>query len=319
MERYFSFRKENVLVGADTERIQNAYLASSDFLLSSIQPMIGFKNVNNPNQYYIFHTRGGDLQSVFFPFQEGELYYSILDMSLNDGKGEVLQDQKDILLQGGITGGMVALQGNCGAVWVLVHEHNSNRFLAYELSLPNDTIVCEGNDLIIQPVTNVSDLVWQDGTMSDNYTVSESGTYWVSAMAQGCDARDTIAVTRISMETNLPSDTVLCNGETITLNVDDQYFEEIIWNDSVESPSLEINSSGIYSVEVMKGDCVRFQSIQVDEIACSDCNLYIPNAFSPNKDGKNDVLPYLTNCSLSLFEIRIFDRWGNEVFYSNKS
>ncbi len=45
-------------------------------------------------------------------------------------------------------------------------------------------------------------------------------------------------------------------------------------------------------------------------------NLYIPDAFSPNGDGLNDVFEvkgrYIKN-----YEMEIFDRWGQEIFQSN--
>jgi len=45
--------------------------------------------------------------------------------------------------------------------------------------------------------------------------------------------------------------------------------------------------------------------------------VYVPNAFTPNGDGKNDVfLPVLTQEVLS-YELIIYDRWGNVVFRSN--
>ncbi|OWY23335.1 hypothetical protein C7N43_07130 [Sphingobacteriales bacterium UPWRP_1] len=42
----------------------------------------------------------------------------------------------------------------------------------------------------------------------------------------------------------------------------------------------------------------------------------IPNAFSPNNDGKNDILGITTNCVLQNFELAIFNRWGQRVFYA---
>lgn len=45
---------------------------------------------------------------------------------------------------------------------------------------------------------------------------------------------------------------------------------------------------------------------------------YVPKAFTPNADGLNDVfLPKASGFAADGFEMRIFDRWGNEVFYSN--
>jgi gliding motility-associated-like protein len=39
----------------------------------------------------------------------------------------------------------------------------------------------------------------------------------------------------------------------------------------------------------------------------------IPNAFSPNGDGENDVFR-LTGRNIATFELYIYDRWGNEMF-----
>jgi gliding motility-associated-like protein len=45
---------------------------------------------------------------------------------------------------------------------------------------------------------------------------------------------------------------------------------------------------------------------------------YIPKAFTPNSDGVNDVfLPKATGLSPEGFEMRIYDRWGNLIFFSN--
>ena len=45
-------------------------------------------------------------------------------------------------------------------------------------------------------------------------------------------------------------------------------------------------------------------------------NLYVPNAFSPNNDGYNDVLLVRGNF-IQTFYMAIYDRWGNKVFESN--
>lgn len=43
--------------------------------------------------------------------------------------------------------------------------------------------------------------------------------------------------------------------------------------------------------------------------------LYIPTAFSPNNDGKNDAFRVVGD-QIEQFEISVFDRWGNEVYES---
>lgn len=44
--------------------------------------------------------------------------------------------------------------------------------------------------------------------------------------------------------------------------------------------------------------------------------LLIPNAFTPNDDGVNDVY-YIPDANFLQFEFSVFDRWGNRVFYTN--
>jgi gliding motility-associated-like protein len=40
----------------------------------------------------------------------------------------------------------------------------------------------------------------------------------------------------------------------------------------------------------------------------------MPNAFTPNGDGVNDVFRIPPRTSFSLKEFSVFDRWGNRVF-----
>jgi gliding motility-associated-like protein len=53
-------------------------------------------------------------------------------------------------------------------------------------------------------------------------------------------------------------------------------------------------------------------------VVCSDTrmNLFVPNAFSPNGDGKNDVFQ-VRGTYLAAFELKIFNRWGELLFESN--
>ena len=60
------------------------------------------------------------------------------------------------------------------------------------------------------------------------------------------------------------------------------------------------------------GSCYSSDTLNV--IVMDDCGeMYIPNAFSPNNDGHNDVL-YLKGHCLQIFTFMIFNRWGEKVF-----
>jgi gliding motility-associated-like protein len=46
----------------------------------------------------------------------------------------------------------------------------------------------------------------------------------------------------------------------------------------------------------------------------SSCYLAVPNAFTPNNDGKNDFLRVLNAIKTEKLEFKIFNRWGQLVF-----
>lgn len=49
-----------------------------------------------------------------------------------------------------------------------------------------------------------------------------------------------------------------------------------------------------------------------------DYTLYIPNAFTPNHDGKNDLFrPEGISIDPAQYEFMIYDRWGNQIFHTN--
>lgn len=49
-----------------------------------------------------------------------------------------------------------------------------------------------------------------------------------------------------------------------------------------------------------------------------ECKLYVPNIFSPNDDGINDLFLAATDCTVSDFQMKIFSRWGRLVFESKR-
>ncbi|HKC69247.1 MAG TPA: gliding motility-associated C-terminal domain-containing protein, partial [Bacteroidia bacterium] len=65
-----------------------------------------------------------------------------------------------------------------------------------------------------------------------------------------------------------------------------------------------------------KNGCTSTDSVTVNvDIICKD--VFVATAFSPNGDGMNDLLHVKSNCTISQFSFKIFDRWGEKVFESN--
>ena len=64
---------------------------------------------------------------------------------------------------------------------------------------------------------------------------------------------------------------------------------------------------------------ITIRKCQQDSVFPVDCNVLLPNSFSPNEDGKNDFFQPVTSCSFEKYEMIIYDRWGQQLFISNSN
>lgn len=78
----------------------------------------------------------------------------------------------------------------------------------------------------------------------------------------------------------------------------------------------EIMLVGTSKIEGADASCIDTVYANVNAISC--CNLYIPNAFSPNGDGKNDILSIKTQDRFKGFIFEIYNRWGQLIFSTNQ-
>jgi large repetitive protein len=77
--------------------------------------------------------------------------------------------------------------------------------------------------------------------------------------------------------------------------------------------TLMVNQPAIYTVMVLDTltTCMGFFDINVDE---RNCDLTVPNVFTPNGDGINDVFEILNLEHYPGAQMVIFNRWGKKVF-----
>jgi len=76
---------------------------------------------------------------------------------------------------------------------------------------------------------------------------------------------------------------------------------------------------GYYSVEVIDGDgCKVVDTIFINPGNCC-IEIFLPNAFSPNGDGRNDEFRVNGTAGIKLRQFEIFNRWGQKVWETYNS
>jgi gliding motility-associated-like protein len=180
------------------------------------------------------------------------------------------------------------------------------------VQLPVDTVLCPGEQLLLDigngPLATYS---WNTGSTDSIILVTQPGIY-IGTASSICTASDTIVVDYYAPLLPQLKDTAVCDGFTVILSY--QAIDAIyLWSTGETSPSIVVNDSGMYSLEVITSCDTLIDSAWVYFQDCAECRIFIPNAFSPGNDGLNERFEPITNCSYVEYTLKIFDRWGKIV------
>ena len=166
--------------------------------------------------------------------------------------------------------------------------------------------------------------------LADPTAVADSGTCVVSVIdANGCTDEATVSV--VSVECLCVADftsDVRCLQEPahFTLQADSAVlgaqwaFSGYAIGSAETDPVMRFTSEGDVLVTLratLSCGVVDVQrTIHVDD--CSDsCSVWIPSAFTPDNDGKNDSWNWNGACAPDDFSLLVYDRWGELVFSSD--
>jgi len=118
-------------------------------------------------------------------------------------------------------------------------------------------------------------------------------------------------------------DTAVLAGQPVPLDaidVNNSGFTQYVWspasgltNAAVKDPTAQITGNITYTVTATTADgCSGAGSIVIAVVGSS--NIVVPNAFTPNGDGHNDVLKVDAIGIRDFKYFSVFNRWGQEVF-----
>ncbi|MBO9571744.1 MAG: gliding motility-associated C-terminal domain-containing protein [Chitinophagaceae bacterium] len=210
---------------------------------------------------------------------------------------------------------------NSGLYWLQVNNgkcfHRDSvelTFNALSVNIGADTTICENETLMLDAGNQLLDYTWQDGSKNNSFAVNARGLYIVTVSNGTCTAKDSVQVNYIKKPVfNLGEDKMFCNGDIITLGNQLDNIYSYLWEDGSTSAKRTVNKPGTFRLTA-SNECGSF----TDEVVVlpGGCKLAIPNAFTPDGDGKNDVFKISKTYGLSSFYMQVFNRWGHKIFES---
>lgn len=182
------------------------------------------------------------------------------------------------------------------------------------VNLGADTTLCETQTItLVAGAAGEQTYLWQDGSTGTFFTVTQPGRYFVTANRKGCLATDTILVNYLAKPLlDLGPDQSICSGIPYTIAPHLQGVS-YLWQDGSTDSIYQARYPGLYELMVSNrcgtaSDAIRLQT--------AVCDIYVPNAFTPNQDGKNDNFRIGYGENIIRFEMRVFNRYGKTIFIS---
>lgn len=195
-----------------------------------------------------------------------------------------------------------------------------------------DTSVLKITNLILEDtltcIWSPTDKVIIDPITGQSYVTSNKDQWlYLNCTNQfGCSLNDSLLVDVFEYKppltvTAIPDTTTLGGTSQLIATLDKAY--TYIWTPAgslsatnIYNPIASPITTTEYKVQIINEDGCRNEAfIKIYIVSCDEPFTFIPNAFSPNGDGINDVFSlrgeYVTN-----MDMMIFNRWGEKVFHS---
>ncbi len=166
---------------------------------------------------------------------------------------------------------------------------------------------------------------YQAGPMGVVWTSSGTKVVQLTGVLDNCVTKpDTMLVTVHDLPiANIQGATGvdICANDTVTLVADDAPNLSYTWTpagffyngNTTATVSANVTFSGyIHLVTKDNWGCMQKDSVYMNAKAC--CDIFIPNAFSPNNDGKNDIFRIVSQPNQDIHQFRVVNRWGQTVF-----
>lgn len=219
-----------------------------------------------------------------------------------------------------------SLGGGCRTTDTVVVTASS---VSDSIALLGKDVFCAGfGDSAVLKVDPSENIQWYKdnlpirGAVYDRYKVTQSGSYYaVIVSAEGCivnTKKQPILIDKARPGITYPVEYAVIN---LPYRLAARNFgSSVLWdpltnldNPAIVSPVFRGSSEQLYTIEIKTNTgCITIDTQMVKVIKGVD--IYVPNAFTPNGDGKNELLRPTLMGVKELEYFKVFNRWGQLVF-----
>lgn len=220
--------------------------------------------------------------------------------------------------------GWVRLQASSSLGCIATDSLLITAIAAPAFTLGQDVSICEEDIYTLMPNPSLSSVnyQWETGSNASFINVSQTGTYALTVTDEqsGCQAADTVNIQAIPQPvfTFQPKDTSFCPGIPLVLEaITADPALEFTWAGNVTGSLFELLAAGTYTLQASNGSCEASLNIVIPEGSCR-AQMYLPNVFSPNGDGRNDLFE-LMGPDVTPVKMQVYNRWGSLVYEAEGS
>ncbi len=216
--------------------------------------------------------------------------------------------------------------GSAGTVWLVAGapgclESDTVNVGMTPLPQPDlgqDLTACAGDTIDLAVAAGQAQVLWSTGSTQPAITATSTGTYGVTLSLDGCTSSDAIAITFLPIvdQVDLGGELTICPGQELVL---DAFVPgaTYLWSTGSSDARITVMQPGIYVVMGV-GPCIAFEdTVLLTDGGCAP-DVHVPNGFTPNGDGINDVFGPVVYGRFVTYEFAVFDRWGERIFTTDQ-
>jgi uncharacterized delta-60 repeat protein/gliding motility-associated-like protein len=180
-------------------------------------------------------------------------------------------------------------------------------------TLADHSKICINDSVILKGDGGFADYLWDNGSTDSFLVARQNALHWLQVTNSfDCSTKkisEVEVVDSASTLLNLGDDRLICNGTSFTLYAGDK-FDSYLWQDGSTGSSFVASKDGSYSV-VVTNVCGSAS----DSVTLGFWNIFIPNLFTPDNDGHNDIFS-VQGIEKGEWKLSIYNRWGDRVYFS---